>query len=278
MHAWQCAAPSTPRNAPFRAPRAGPVTLFQKRTIEAFGIDLVPIKTSHMLNQDETTMVCTLGNKQQGSEARYVRLAPARADNSHHNDYADPKELKVEASKHFRIKKYTMFGAGGETTTPFLSIGGRNDREMPRWVGEENDPATSGIVVLKFPAMVQNAHENPHLRQPPPDALAAGLPQGIIIFSRRSDESAGVGGSAEGKVARHHREMVANPFIAAIQDGNGHVPGTAYEYTDTVVLHRDGCGSALHEDMRTDTIAHDNHRRILQIKGNPAATGTQQVP
>ena len=90
------------------------MTPFQKRTIEAFGTDLVPIKTSHVLNQDETTMACTLGNKQQGSEARHVRLAPARADNSHHNDHADPKELKVEASKHFRIKKFTMFGAGGE--------------------------------------------------------------------------------------------------------------------------------------------------------------------
>ena len=86
-------------------------------------------------------MVCTLGNKQQGSEARCVRLAPASADDSHHDDHADPKELKVEATKHFRIKKHTTFGAGGGTTTTLLSIARRNDRETQRREGEENDPA-----------------------------------------------------------------------------------------------------------------------------------------
>ena len=256
---------------------AGPVSRFQKRTIDAFDLDLVPVPSSQVLNQDETTMVCTLGNETQDSTVRCVRLAPASADNSYHNDHADPNERKVEATQHLRIQKFTMFGAGGETTAPFLSIGGRTDREMPVQEGEEDDPAAAGIVVLRLPAMVQNAHKNPHLRQPTAAALAAGQPQGTIIFSRKTPENGGVGKSSAGKVARHHKELVANPFIAAIVDGNGHIPGADYEPKHTVVLYRDGCGPALLEDIRPDSCLHDDRHRITQIKGNPAATATQQA-
>ena len=256
---------------------AGPTSRFQQRTIDAFGIDLVPVASSQVLNQDETTMVCTLGNKTQDSTVQHVRLAPPSADNSKHSDCADPNERKVEATQHLRIQKFTMFGAGGETTAPFLSIGGRTDREMPLQEGEEDDPATAGIVVLRLPAMVQNAHKNPHLRQPTAAALVAGQPQGTIIFSRKTPENGGVGKSSAGKVARHHKELVANPFIAAIVDGNGHIPGADHEPKHTVVLHRDGCGPALLEDMRPDSVLHDAKHRILQIKGDPAATATQQA-
>jgi len=254
----------------------GPVTEFQRRTMEAFGgADLVPLPANQLMNQDETTMVVSLGAKKQGSTAQHVQLAPASQSNRRQNDYANPEHVKVAASKYLRIKKYTQFTGGGECTTPFLSIAGRSEREMP--VGDTGEVAgevDDGIVYLRFPAMVQNAHKNPLARS----ASTTSGPAGIIIFSRSTSQAAEgkVGESAEGKVARHHKELVSNPFIEAIQTANGHLPGTAYEPSDTVVLYRDGCGPALVEDVRPDSLAYDKSRRIRQIKGNPAATATQQ--
>ena len=252
----------------------GPVTEFQRRTMDAFGgADLVPLPANQLMNQDETTMVVSLGDKKQGSTARYVQLAPASQSNRRQSDYANPEHVKVAASKYLRIKKYTMFTGGGECTTPFLSISGRSEREMPICNDGEVD---DGIVYLRFPAMVQNAHKNPLARSA--SATSATAAAGIIIFSRSTSQAAEgkVGESAEGKVARYHKELVANPFIEAIQTANGHVPGTAYEPSNTVVLYRDGCGPALVEDLRPDSLAYDKSRRIRQIKGNPSATATQQ--
>lgn len=251
----------------------GPVTMFQRRTMEAFGgADLVPLPANQLMNQDETTMVVTLGAKKQGSTAQYVQLAPASQSNRRQSDYANPEHKKVAADKYLRIKKYTQFTGGGECTTPFLSVTGRSEREMPVCdTGEDDD----GIVVLRFTAMVQNAHKNPFARSPGNTSEKG--PAGIIIFSRLSSAKGKVGESAEGRVARYHAELVSRPFIEEVQTANGHVPGTAYEPENTVVLYRDGCGPALMEDIRPDSLAYDESKRIRQIKGNPAATATQQA-
>ena len=75
--------------------QVAPRSAFQQRTEEALGYPLQPIPPQCMINQDETTIACTIGSKSEGSASTYVQLTNGDRDNGKLSDYSDPNFHKV---------------------------------------------------------------------------------------------------------------------------------------------------------------------------------------
>ena len=75
--------------------QVAPRSAFQQRTEEALGHPLPPIPPQCMINQDETTIACTVGSKSEGSVSTHVQLTNGERDNGKLSDCSDPRYHKA---------------------------------------------------------------------------------------------------------------------------------------------------------------------------------------